>query len=105
MARIRWYGQEYTGEPIRLLPDGTTWRFKMHQHGPRWAASCEIDVKQSDIIEMAAAEIPMIRDAGLAALEVAMEQGREALPTVAQLLSTAREEGTLVNPKQPEEAA
>lgn len=105
MARIRWQGQEYIGEPVRLLDDGTTWRFKMHQHGPRWAAGAEIDVKQGDIIEMAAAELPIIRDSGIAALEVAMAAGRENLPTVQDLLRTAREEGTLVNPKQPEEAA
>lgn len=102
MARIRWNGIEYVGDPVRLLDDNKTWRFKMHQHGPRWAAGAEIDVKQGDIIEMAAAETPMVRDAGLAALEAAMAEGRETLPTVAQLLRTAREEGTLVNPKPPE---
>ena len=52
MALIRWHGTIYSGEPVRLLEDGKTWRFKMKQHGPRWAAGGEIDVKQSEIVEM-----------------------------------------------------
>jgi hypothetical protein len=87
---------------VRLLEDGTTWRFKMHQHGPRWAAGAEIDVRQSEIVEMAAAETPMVRDAGQAGLEADMAKERETLPSVQDLLAQARKDGTLVNPK-PEE--
>jgi hypothetical protein len=54
----------------------------MRQHGPRWAAGAEIDVKQSDSIEVAAVETPMVRDAGAAALEADMANERETLPTV-----------------------
>lgn len=103
MARIRWHGQDYTAEPVRQIND-TTWRFKMRDHGPRWHAGAEIDVPQNDIIEMAAAETPMIRDAGQAALDAAMAAERETLPTVQELLADARADGTLVNPK-PEETA
>jgi hypothetical protein len=102
VAIINWHGKEYVGEPVRLLEDGTTWRFKMHQHGPRWAAGSEIDVRQSEIVEMAAAETPMVRDAGAAALEADRAREREALPSVQDLIASARKDGTVVNPK-PEE--
>ena len=104
MATIRWHGTEYVGEPVRLLDNGD-WVFKMHQHGPRWAAGAEIQVKQSEIVEMAAAETPIVRDAGLAELDAAMAKDRETLPTVQDLIAAARRDGTVVNPKQPEEAA
>lgn len=105
MARIRWTdGNQYIGDPVRLLDDGVTWEFKMRQHGPRWAAGSAIHVKQADIVEMAAAETPMVRDAGQAELEADMARDRETLPTVQDLLAVARRDGTVVNPK-PEEAA
>jgi hypothetical protein len=104
VALINWHGKEYVGEPMRLLEDGKTWRFKMHQHGPRWAAGAEIDVRQSEIVEMAAAETPMVRDAGAAALEADMAKERETLPTVQELIAAARKDGTVVNPK-PEEVS
>lgn len=105
MAIIRWTdGNQYIGEPVRVLDDGVTWEFKMRQHGPRWAAGMIIHVKQPDIIEMAAAETPIVRDAGIAELEAGMARDRETLPTVQDLLAVARKDGTVVNPK-PEEAA
>jgi hypothetical protein len=107
MALISWHGKIYVGEPVRLLEDGKTWEFKMRQHGPRWAAGMVIHVKQDEIVEMAAAETPMVRDAGQAALEADMAKERETLPSVQDLIASAREDGTLPNPKplEPEEAA
>ncbi len=103
MARIRWHGAEYTCKPVRQVSD-TVWRFKMRDHGPRWAAGSEIEVAQNDIVEMAAAELPIVRDASLAALDAAMAAERQTLPTVQELLADARAQGTLVNAK-PEEGA
>lgn len=103
MARILWQGKEYIGDPVSQQDDG--WHFQMHQHGPRWAAGAVIHVKQAEIVEMAAAELPMLRDAGLAALDHDMAAGRETLPTVQDLLATARKDGTLPNPKPAEDVA
>jgi hypothetical protein len=103
MAIINWHGKEYVGEPVRQAENGQ-WIFRMQQHGPRWAAGAEIQVKQSEIVEMAAAETPMVRDAGAAALEADMARERETLPTVQDLIAAARKDGTVVNPK-PEEVS
>lgn len=103
MARIRWQGSEYTGEPVEQRDGG--WTFKMHQHGPRWAKGSVIFIDQKNILEMAAAETPIMRDAGIAALEHGMVHERETLPTVQELIKGARAEGTVVNPKPVEENA
>jgi hypothetical protein len=57
MAIVNWHGKEYVGEPVRQAEIGD-WIFRMQQH--RWAAGTEIQVKQSEIAEMAAAETPMV---------------------------------------------
>lgn len=101
MARIRWQGSEYTGDPVEERDGG--WTFKMHQHGPRWAKGSTIFVHTKDIIELAAAETPMCRDADIAALEHGMAQERETLPTVQELIKGARADGTVVNPKPVED--
>jgi hypothetical protein len=41
MAIINWHGKESVGEPVRQAENGD-WVFRMHQHGPRWAAGAEI---------------------------------------------------------------
>jgi hypothetical protein len=88
----------------RAGPPSREWRlgFPDAPARPRWAAGAEIQIRQSDIVEMAAAETPMVRDAGAAALEADMAREREALPSVQDLIAGARKDGTVVNPK-PEE--
>lgn len=89
MARIRWQGAEYTATPLRQLDNGN-WRMKVRQHGPRFSAGSEIEVKPAEIVEMGAAEAPA--DDGRAALEAAMAEERKNLPSVQELLAAAREE-------------
>jgi hypothetical protein len=58
--------------------------------------------RQDGIVEMAAAETPMVRDVGAAALAADIARERETLPIVQDLIAGARKNGTLINPK-PEE--
>lgn len=106
MARIRWHGAEYTAEPIRQLPNGN-WLMRAKQHGPRFAVGSEIEVKRSEVIEMAAAELPpddavvteedksrltmvqLTHSLELEAIERGMAEERKALPPPQQLIAKA----------------
>jgi hypothetical protein len=86
MARVRWQGHEFNAEPVRQIDD-TSWLMVAKGHGPRFAPGTEIHVKTSEIIEMAAAEMP---GEGLADLDRAMAKERETLPPVSELLAQAK---------------
>jgi len=88
MARIRWYGQEFTAEPIKQLPNGN-WLMRSKEHGARFVPGTEIEVRQSEIIEMAAAEKPTDPKASLGMLEAAMAEERKTLTPVTELLAQA----------------
>lgn len=113
MARIRWHGTEFTATPIKDNGDGT-WRMRAEAHTARTVPGTEITVKQGEIVEMAAAEVPTNVtsksyaaakvgdfDAFLAAdaLEAAMAAERETLPSVRDVLAKARKDGTLPRQK------
>lgn len=83
MARVRWHGTEFRADPIRQLPNGN-WLMEAREHGPRFSIGTEIEVRQGEIVEMAAAEMPASPDAGLKELEAGMAKERETLPPLAQ---------------------
>lgn len=85
MASIRWGGSVYSAEPIEQLPNGN-WRMKALEHGPRFSVGTILEMKQNEIIEIAAAEMPPDPAASAAALERAMAEERKTLPSVGELL-------------------
>lgn len=98
MARIRWHNQEFTADPIRQLPNGN-WLMRSKQHGARFTVGSEIEVKQSEVMEMAAAEMPPSEAESMAALELAMAEERKTLPTPAELIAKAPK--TVVRQPEP----
>lgn len=101
MARINWRGEEFTAIPIRQIDDNT-WLMEAMAHSARFCPGTQILVRTKDIIEMSMAEMPTLGDQGLAAVEAAMLAERATIPSPLELLSKARKDGTLVNPKPSE---
>jgi len=114
MARIRAFGAEFAADLIKNLGDGL-WVAKARAHTARTVPGTTIIVKQSEILEAAAAEMPGTSDSpsapaspslsagssiGLAEvkrflesqadLEAAMEEERKTLPSPADLLAQHR---------------
>jgi hypothetical protein len=103
MARVNLFGQEFRAEPIECRQDGS-WKMRALEHTPRTFPGTIIEVRQSEIIEMAAAEAPDVsREKGLAELEAAMAEERKTLPTYAELVAKARKDGTIPRPKPPDD--
>lgn len=90
MARIQWHGSTYNAEPVKPL-EGGDWLMTMLEHGPRFAIGTLVRVKQSEIIEMAAAEMPATPAQSAASLQQAMDEERKTLPTVEQLIARRNE--------------
>lgn len=84
MALIRWHGTIYSAAPVKQLPNGD-WLMTANEHGPRFTVGTTIQVKQDDIENMDAAEMPD-QFGSLAALEKALAEERKTLPSVRELL-------------------
>jgi hypothetical protein len=89
MAIFSWMGGRYSGKPVRQLDNGN-WIFEALQHGPRFAAGTELELKPNEVIEMAAAEMPATD--GMAELQKGLEAERAAITPVAELLAAAKEQ-------------
>jgi hypothetical protein len=102
MARVNLFGQEFRAEPIECHQGGS-WTMRALEHTPRTYPGKIITVRQSEIIEMAAAEAPDVsHETGLAELDAAMAEERKTLPTYADLIAKARKDGTIPRPKPPD---
>ncbi len=86
MARIRLFGTIYNAKPIEERPDGS-WIMAALEHGPRFTIDTPLHVLKGEIVEMAAAEIPLSPEASFAAVEAAMAEERKALPKPAELIA------------------
>jgi hypothetical protein len=107
MARVRLFGTIFNADPIEELPNGD-WRMRARSHTGRTAPGTEFVAKQSEIVEMAAAEKPADgadHADGLGTLETGMAEERKTLPTVQDLIAKARKDGTVRNPKPPDDRA
>jgi hypothetical protein len=89
MARINWHGVAFNANPIEQLPNGN-WRMISMEHGARVVPGTEIIVKQSEIIEMGAAEMPSDPSESQAKLEAAMAEERKLLPPIQGLLAAVK---------------
>jgi hypothetical protein len=103
MARVRLAGITLTADPVEQKPNGK-WMMRARSHTGRTSPGTMIEIDQSDIIEMAAAEMPgyapMPNDltigpipedrVGMAELEKAMAEERKTLPTPAELIALHR---------------
>lgn len=90
MARVRWFGTEFTATPVEQLPNGD-WRMMAREHTGRTAPGTIVVVKQTEIVPgtMSADDAAPDPAAGLAALDAAMAKEREALPSPAELIKRA----------------
>lgn len=97
MARVRWFGTEFFATPIRQLPNGD-WLMRSAEHGARFSTGTELLVRQNEIVELAAAELPPEETAKKSAepLQAAMDAEREQLPSVQSLVEASR------RPRTPE---
>jgi len=102
MARVRAFGTEFAADLIENLGNGT-WRARARTDTGRTAPGTVITVKQSEILEAAAAEMPIggapppeltttpSTSISLNDLETAMAKERETLPSPADLIAQHRE--------------
>lgn len=109
MARIKAFGAEFTADLIENLGNGL-WKAVARSHTGRTAPGTTITVKQSEILEASADEMPAdptgqipaspsapaspsssATSTGLAELETAMAKERETLPSPADLIAQHRE--------------
>jgi hypothetical protein len=92
MATIRIFGATVTADPVEQTPAGD-WLMRVKQHTSRTAPGTVVLVKKSEIVEMAAAEMPVTSsdlapaDPGgsLAELEAGMATERKTLPTFTEI--------------------
>jgi hypothetical protein len=93
MARVRMFGTEFLADLIEDLGNGT-WKAVARAHTGRTAPGTQITVKQSEIVEASAAEMPPSsseQSDGRNELEAAMETERKTLPSPVDLIAQHRE--------------
>lgn len=90
MARVQWHGSSFIAEPKEQLENGD-WLMVAKEHGPRCSPGTIIRVKQNEIVEMAAAEMPDTATSQ-AALDKALAEERKTITPVAELLAVAARE-------------
>lgn len=88
MARVRFGGITLNADPVKELPSGD-WLMTARDHTGRTSPGTTILVKQSEILEMAAAEKPgpLSPTSGLADLEAAMAEELKTLKPASQIIA------------------
>jgi hypothetical protein len=100
MARVRLAGITLTADPVEQKTNGK-WLMRARMHTGRTSPGTIIEVDESDILEMAAAEMPGYAPIpndltigpipadkiGLAELEKGMAEERKTLPSPAELIA------------------
>lgn len=92
-VNVRAFGSQFLAAPIKKLASGD-WLMTSLAHTARSAPGTTILVKEGEILNPQNLTAPVapnvIGDAGLAAVEKAMAQERENLPTPAELIAQHR---------------
>lgn len=91
MHRVRWHGQTFSAELVDDTRADGMLLMRSLEHGARFTAGTEILVHPDEVVEVRPSPLGLPPPATAATIQAQMDQERERLPSVQELLAQARQ--------------